>query len=216
MGEFISRDAWGARAPRPGPGPLDPAEVKGIALHWPGITTPIRGIPDVKRALRAWQDYHMDDRGWSDLAYQQVVDQDGNRYQGRGLGVQSGANGDEFVNETYGALLLVLAPGEKPTPAMVNATQRVIRRHRAVFHNSGQIVGHGQIRPGGTTCPGPLVQDLIDAGRFEPPPPWTPVVLRRRVTRSLAEAEEAPDKTPGIDRTRRRLQLILDRLERDL
>lgn len=216
MPEFISRDQWGARDPRSGPGTLDRAKVRGIALHWPGITTPIRGIANVKRALRAWQDFHMDDRGWSDLAYQQIVDQDGNRYQGRGLGVQSGANGDEFVNENFGALLLILAPGERPSPAMVKAVHRVIRRHRALYANSGQIVGHNQVRPGGTTCPGPIVSGSITDGVFEPPKPWTTTVLRRRVTRALAEAEEAPDKTPGIAKTRARLERVLAWTEREM
>ena len=213
MTEFFSRDQWGARNPKPGPGALNVNEVRGIALHWPGMSGPLQGVNRVSAALRSWQAYHMDDRGWSDLAYQQIVDQDGNRYQGRGLSVTSGANGDEFTNDVYGAVLLVLAPGEPPSAAMVRTVRTVITRHRAAFPNSRRIVGHGQIRPGGTDCPGAMVQKYIDSGKFEPRPPWTPVVLRRRVTRALAEAEAAPDRTPGIEATRRRLRRILYRLE---
>lgn len=215
MSSFVSRDEWGARAPRPGPGLLDPTEVVGLAVHWPAIASPVHGKRAVKAALRGWQDFHMDVRGWSDIAYQRVIDIDGNRYQGRGLGVQSGANGDEDVNDTYGALLLVLAPGEEPSPAMMRAARSEVRRHRLLFPGSRYIKGHSDIRPEPTACPGPILTRYIRLRLFEPPKPWSPVVLRRRVTRALAEAEEAPDKTPGIDAVRRRLQRTLALLERN-
>lgn len=164
---FLTRADWGARPPRQGPGPLDPLDVIGIALHWPAMAKPLRGDA-VSAALRSWQDYHMDTRGWSDIAYQEAIDQDGNVYELRGLHTQSGANGDTDVNEEYGALLLVLAPGELPTPELMTATRARIARHRTLFPQSRRVVGHQQIRPEPTACPGPIVQKLIDADRFNP------------------------------------------------
>lgn len=168
MTEFISRDEWGARPPRPGPGRLTPSRVRGVALHWPATRTRLDTIPEVSAALRSWQTYHMETHGWSDIAYQLAVDQRGNVYRLRGLRTQSGANGDTEQNETYGAFLLVLAIGEKPTPAMVAATQRRIARFREVFPKGTRIVGHQDIRPEPTSCPGPAVMGLIHAGRFRP------------------------------------------------
>ena len=165
----FNRNDIGLRAPEPGPGALNPVAVDGVALHWPATSTPIRGVDDVMAALRDWQDYHMDTKGWSDIAYQVAVDQDGNRYLLRGLSVQSAANGDTDVNERFGAVLLILAAGEQPSAAMVAETQRVVADHRALFPNSSQIVGHAEIRPGGTECPGPIVLRLIDEGAFTPP-----------------------------------------------
>lgn len=161
-----SRSDWGARAPKGGPGSLDPSEVEGIALHWPAMKSPLRTPADVKAALRGWQNYHMDGHGWSDIAYQVAVDQDGNRYELRGLRTQSGANGDAAVNQRFGAILLVLAPGEEPSAAMMREARAVIAEHRALFPKSRRVVGHSQIRPEGTACPGPIVQRLINAGAF--------------------------------------------------
>ncbi len=158
---WYHRRDWGARPARPGPGRLDPSKVVGLALHWPAMNKPIRGVPAVLAALRGWQNYHMDTHGWSDIGYQEAIDQDGNVYRLRGIRRQSGANGDQHVNQRYGAILLILAPGETPTPKMLRALRRRIRRHRRLFPKSTQVVGHGQIRPDPTACPGPIVQRLI-------------------------------------------------------
>lgn len=168
-----SRAEWGARPAQPGPGLLTPARVKGLALHWPAMRARLDTPREVMAALRSWQTYHMDGHGWSDIAYQSAVDQLGNVYGLRGLRHQSAANGDTETNETYGALLLVLAIGEKPTPAMVAGVQRRVADFRRRFPKASRIVGHQDIRPSptgapSTSCPGPAVMGLIHAGRFRP------------------------------------------------
>jgi hypothetical protein len=157
-----SRSDWGARPGRPGPGRLDPKEVTGMVIHWPAMSKPLRGFAEIAPALRAWQNYHMDDRGWSDIAYQEAICQDGDYYILRGLWKQSAANGDSDVNEENGAILLVLAPGERPSKAMLATLRRRIARHREVFHYSHRVYGHNDVRSEPTACPGPIVQDLID------------------------------------------------------
>ena len=164
----FNRKKWGARPARPGPGKLDRAKVDGIALHWPGHAKPLTSVEDVKAALRGWQDYHMDDRGWSDIAYQEAIDQAGNVYRLRGRRRQPGANGDTDTNTRYGALLLVVATGETPSKALIKATRRRIKRHRRLFPNSGAVVGHGDIRPDPTECPGARIRALINDGAFTP------------------------------------------------
>lgn len=164
----FDRSEWGARAAEPGPGLLTPARVRGIALHWPATPTRLDTVPEVKAALRGWQDYHMDGRGWSDIAYQLAVDQLGNSYGLRGLRYRSAANGGTLVNQTYGAMLLVLAPGEAPSPELIATARRFIGGHQQLFTRSRLIVGHGDIRPEPTACPGPLVTQAIRAGRFTP------------------------------------------------
>lgn len=166
---YLSRIAWRARTRRRHPGTLDRGAVVGLAFHWPAMSKPVRGIRNVSAALRGWQDYHMDEHGWSDIAYQVAVDQDGNRYGLRGLRRVSAANGGRTVNLTYGAVLLVLAPGETPSPAMVRTVRRIVRQHRRIFPGSRHLVGHGEIRPSGPTdCPGAAVRAALDAGVFEP------------------------------------------------
>ncbi len=165
---FYPRITWGARAARSGPGRLDKTEVVGLAFHWPGMTQPLTTVKDVKAALRGWQAYHMDTKGWSDIAYQAAIDQAGNWYQLRGLKTQSGANGDTDVNEAYGAVLLVLAPGERPSPAMTKTVRRLVRRHRRIFRKSTALPPHSGIHNDPTDCPGDIVRSFLAAGVFEP------------------------------------------------
>ena len=163
----FNRKAWGARPPE-ARYRLNPLEVEGVALHWPAIDVPRVNVAQVKAALRSWQRYHMDTHGWSDIAYQIAVDNRGNWYQLRGLRHRSGANGDQDVNERYGAFLLVLAEDERPSPELVAAVRNRIARFRHIFPNAHQILGHQDVRPDPTSCPGPLVMDYIHRGRFEP------------------------------------------------
>lgn len=163
---YVRRSAWSARsAAQPVPR-LEAREVRGLALHWPGDSVKRVTGTEVEEALRAWQRLHIDTNGWSDIAYQEAVDQAGNVYRLRGLRYRSAANGDTATNDAYGAMLLVLAIGERPTDAMVTGVNRVVARHRRIFPRSTEVVPHSQIRPGGTECPGDHVRRLIERGAF--------------------------------------------------
>lgn len=203
-----NRADWQARPARPGPGLLYARDVVGLTFHWPAMQRPVRGFAAVAAALRAWQDYHMDRKGWSDIAYQVAVDQDGNRWELRGLDTQSAANGDKDVNNTLGAVLLILAPGEQPSRKMIREVRRVVRDHRDLFHRSRQLLGHNEVRPEATACPGPIVQAHLAAGTFEPVS-LADLRLRRRLKRAQWAAGKA-----GRERLRLRLKKIRRRLPR--
>lgn len=163
---YYERRQWGAAANR-GRRRLDPDQVEGIALHWPGDKIKRHNIFDVGFALRTWQQSHFA-KDWSDIAYQEAIDQDGNVYRLRGLRFRSAANGDEDVNDRFGALLLVLAIGEKPSDAMIRAVRRRVKRHQDLFPRSRRIEPHSAVRPAGTDCPGDHVRRLIKEGAFRP------------------------------------------------
>lgn len=163
---YYDRTEWGA-GDRNGRSRLDVEEVQGIALHWPGDDIPRSGLAQVGKALRSWQAAHQA-KGWADIAYQEAIDQAGNVYRLRGFLFRSAANGDEDVNDRFGAMLLVLAIGEKPTGAMIRAARGRIAKFRDHYPKGRQIVPHSAIRPAGTQCPGDRVRDLIQEGRFRP------------------------------------------------
>lgn len=208
-----SRADWGARPARSGPGPLAARDVIGLVFHWPAMTKAVRGFKAVAAALRAWQDYHMDDHGWSDIAYQVAVDQDGNRYILRGLDVQSAANGDADVNDEFGAVLLILAPGEEPSPEMIAEVRQVVVDHRRLFPQSDALLGHNEVREEGTACPGPIVQRHLEAGTFEPQSQPTPSELVRAdlnaamasVKEVLANVKGRPKLKFNVERVRKAL-----------
>jgi hypothetical protein len=217
MVEYLPRSAWNARKANAGPGDLTPSRVEGVVIHWPGTgdDKPIHTREAVAAALRGWQDYHIDTRGWSDIAYQVAVDQSGRAWTLRGLLEQSGANGCNAVNETYGAILLVLVDGEEPSEAMKATTREVITDFRRIYGaDAAQIKPHSVARlvcdTGGTDCPGDAARAAIVRGDFEPwadhptPPPGddmpTPAelehiqkkyVLADQLWRSQTAAEQA-------------------------
>jgi len=170
MVEYLPRSAWKARPAKSGPGSLTPSRVQGTVIHWPGTTSskPITSKAAVASALRGWQAFHMDDRDWSDIAYQVAVDQEGRAWTLRGLRTQSGANGNNDLNERYGAILLVLVQGEKPSAAMTATVRGVIADFRRIFPRGTAIKPHGAVRPDGTDCPGPAAKAALARGDFTP------------------------------------------------
>lgn len=170
---LLPRAEWNPRPAR-GSNPLIASEVEGIALHWPGMQHPITGRQAVASAIRGWQDYHMDVHGWSDIAYQAAVDQNGLAWELRGLTTRSAANGDQDVNHRFGALLLILAPGEQPTDAMARTTRLVISEFRSHYPNATKIVPHSAVRPDPTDCPGDIARAAIARGTFNPTATPTP------------------------------------------
>lgn len=91
---MITRSQWGARKPRKTP---DVVKAREWAMHWEGPG--MGGWPhdQCPGKVRSIQGFHMDTRGWSDIAYNFVVCPHGFVYEGRGWDVMSaatkGANG---------------------------------------------------------------------------------------------------------------------------
>jgi len=165
-----TRDQIGLREPR-GRYRLDAADVDGVALHWPGTKIRLTTPAACMAALRSYQRLHMDtdaiaEGGASDIAYQIAISQAGDWYQLRGLRHRSGANGDADVNRRYGAFLLLVAIGEEPTAAMVRTVRERVGRFVDIFPRAVDVVGHQDVRPAGTQCPGGPVMRLVELGRF--------------------------------------------------
>lgn len=210
---YFDRSEWGARAPKSRT-PLVADRVVGIALHWPGMQGRLGGVENVKQALRSWQRMHMDDKGWNDIAYQEAIDQDGNAYELRGLANESAANGDSAVNDRYGALLLVLGPGEQPSDAMVETVRNRVAKHRELFGAGNRVVPHSAIRPAGTECPGDVVRGLIGRGAFdevEEPQPTRVAQFRDEFRALVREARESVPSSRDVFHAR--LSDIADAVE---
>jgi hypothetical protein len=176
MVTYLPRSAWGARPPE-GKTELVRSEVEGTAIHYPG-SGPIDAAGDagflrVASALRSWQNYHMDDRDWSDIAYQIAVDQAGRAWTLRGLNIRSGANGNADVNRRYGAILLVIGTDEPLSAALKATTRGVVADFRRWYPAGTAIEPHSAVRPDGTLCPGNQARAAIARGELDPdtPPP---------------------------------------------
>lgn len=206
MVDYLSRSAWNARPRRAHPGSMDPSRVVGLGFHWPATNTKFHSRDAVARALRSWQNYHMDSQGWSDIGYQIAIDQAGRAWYLRGLGQRSAANGGTIENGTHGAVLLVLAAGERPTPAMIQTIKEVVKDHRQIFSRSRLLQGHGEIRRSGPTeCPGPIVRSLLKSGAFEPGSPVTPSKGSNPAPNTKEEKDMPLDRT-DLDKIENRIK----------
>lgn len=65
---FVSRADAGLRAPKSFSRRITPGQ-GGVAIHYGGPALHLRDHGACVRTWRAWQAFHMDTRGWADIAY---------------------------------------------------------------------------------------------------------------------------------------------------
>ncbi len=87
---IITRAEWNARPPKTPPRTIT-APSPDLWLHHAAVAL----LPDDDslsdadmRRVRSIQNYHMDVRGWNDIAYNFLLDPDGHVFEGRGAGIR--------------------------------------------------------------------------------------------------------------------------------
>ncbi len=145
--------------------------------------------------MRAIYQYHAKSRGWGDIGYNYVVDEDGQIYEGR-QGGDDVVGGHAFCYNvgTMGIALMGNTDTEKPTQEQIHSLQSLLvtlsqkysvdLTKNVTFHGRDMppVVGHGDLM--GTRCPGYYVRGVLDQirdnartgkvsadVRFPPPPP---------------------------------------------
>lgn len=122
-------------------------------MHWMG-GSPYDDLDDLVRGI---QQKGFSD-GLSDIAYNWLVGLNGDIFEGRGWGFESGANGDSkfgdgYANDHYYAICFIHGPDEKPTDAAKASTILLIKEGMKVFRDlTPMIVPHRYWH--GTECPG--------------------------------------------------------------
>lgn len=188
---MITRAEWGARRPKGTAAPT--ARTGGIVVHYTAVKSPTTHWPDCWNRWRAHQNYHMDTRGWLDIAYNQLVCAHGFHFEGRGWNVRNGANTPE--NPTTASICWEGGPTDTPNAAVVATINRLIGEGVEAGW-APRVRGHNQVSTTGTACPGPL-RALIADGRIgiitappppPPPPAGTPVMGPAKATEAQAAA----------------------------
>lgn len=159
----------------------------GTVHHWPGDS--IKHLPRTHAqhlaSVASYRAYHKS-IGYCDLAYNDVVCPCGVIIPGRGLSKRSGANGNLELNNQYASLLWLLGVGEAGTPKQIAAAEAWCRK------TGGVRKAHGEVRPGGTACPGPWVTSWVHGTVVKPPPipqpedEDMPTIIRRESNGALA------------------------------
>lgn len=181
---YLDRSAWTTHGPVRPLEALVPSDVRGFAIHWPGTTAAIgrTSASAIAARLEGYRKLHTAPgglgvpQGGNDIAYQYAADQTGRVWTCRGIVNRPGANGSEATNGEYGALLLMVGPGEQPSAALVQAVRDW--RHDVwlrYYPRADVIIGHRDVY--GTKCPGDVVYHMVRDGDFAGPA--APFVLRR-------------------------------------
>ena len=182
----FTRSDWGAR-PASHVNPLDYSQVRDLIVHYPGTASPIaRDDESIRRALRGWQDYHIDKKGWSDLAYNVAVDQMGRVWEGRGYDRRDGATSGR--GGTSMSILAMVGNDEAPTEQMLAGIDRVFQE--ALRRNGGAAKGwHSKFVS--TTCPGNFLRDWGKLGFPVSGVVTLPVIVEP--SRPVGQSLTAPD-----------------------
>lgn len=113
-GLLITRAEWGARPARGAIGNINP---EGITVHYNGPA--FGGFPwdhgRCAQMVRGTQAFHLDGRGWADIAYTACVCPHGFVFEGRGTRQRTAAQGTNAGNARSLALMFLIGEGEPLT-----------------------------------------------------------------------------------------------------
>jgi N-acetylmuramoyl-L-alanine amidase len=156
---MVTRAEWGAREPRTSPVPITVPVNMTFIHHSAGQRS--SSPTECMQIVRDIQNFHMDVRGWNDIAYSFLVCEDGRVYEGRGwniegahtLGYNRIALGFCFVGDFTNDLPLPVAIATGKNLLQCGIDQSFIVPHFELFgHRDGRV---------GTECPGDALYALI-------------------------------------------------------
>ena len=188
--KFVSRAEWGGRKPRsisriPGP-------VTSTTFHWEGPKMGTFTHSSCASKVRGIQNFHMDSRGWSDIAYNAVVCPHGYVFEGRWVGARSAAQGTNAGNDTSYAICGLFGEGDVLTDLMKDAYLDCRTYFMATAKTGATIRPHSYWHA--TACPGNGVRVWIGDGAKDPiadgpepapPPPTDPTPTDKAVGFSI-------------------------------
>lgn len=165
MTTWVTRQQWGARPPK-STRPLTGFN-SGWFIHWLG--EPAAAGLDDHQVLRNTQRYHMDSKGWADIAYSFAVGRSrpDTAYELRGWGIQGGHT--EGHNSQAMAIVFLLGEGERPTETQLTTAREILADGVNRGYSAKLVRPHNAVRS--TACPGPDLTGWVNAGRFFAQPP---------------------------------------------
>lgn len=149
----VSRAEAGLRPPKSAPQGI---ATRSATAHWEG---PHMGAFSHDKCAGTWrsiQNYHMDNMGWNDIAYNFGVCPHGYIYTGRDHGIRSAANGNNEGNNTSEAMCYISGEGDPFTTEGQTALAEIMRETSAEHHCHNDWFN--------TACPGVVICDWVRAG----------------------------------------------------
>jgi hypothetical protein len=161
---LVTRAQWGAR-PAKNRTDLNRRTQRGTAVHYSASDADEQADhKNCAKRVRGIQTFHLDGRGWADIAYSYLVCKHGVVFEGRGRGIRTAANGTNAGNTGYHAVCF-LGDDTAVRDDVTDAGREAIRE--AVFHCNAWA-GVGETRPHSffkaTGCPGEDLRGWIARG----------------------------------------------------
>jgi hypothetical protein len=196
--KIITRDIWGAKPNKKSFSKL--GEVKGLVIHWSAYPTAVGNMAEMDQVKKI-QALHQNDRGWNDVAYNFLVGDTGQIYEGRGFGNRSAAQGGNnreeinYNNKHYVAVCWL--GGSNPTD---KPSDKAIASVKWLYEQVG-----GELRPHSsfkkTACPGDAwTQKIVEGLQVEeidnssPPDMIHPNFIQEKLDTILAKLENIENK----------------------
>ena len=145
-------------------GGLDKAIEYAAARPDAGVKPMFPSVENEKFMLRRWQAYHVDSRGWTDIAYNYAVGQSGTIYRLRGEN-RSGATSGDYEpdgikeNNEARAVVWIGGAGQQPTAEAYASLSRLIQADPRL------VIGHSDVKA--TSCPGDPIREWIKKRGWE-------------------------------------------------
>ena len=155
---MFCREAWGAAEAEAG---FENHEISRLTVHH--TARKLNSPSDAPSAIRGHQRFHIEDRGWPDLAYHYMVSTDGNAFEGR----PEQFRGDTGTAYDPSGHFLVCLEGDfdqqDPTEAQLDTVARLLAYGARKYGVASSTLG-GHRDYAGTSCPGDATYALIANG----------------------------------------------------
>lgn len=162
MSTVLSRAQWGAVSAQ-GTGNALNAVPDGCTIHWEGPRMGSRPHSECGATVRGIQRFHMQDRGWADIAYNLLVCEHGVIFTGRGRGKGSAANGTTDANRRRYAICALVGEGDPQPKALLDGLADAVALCQS-WGARDAVNGHRDWVA--TACPGDSLYREVKAGTF--------------------------------------------------
>lgn len=214
--QFIDQGDWGSRLEYPDSPSFDP---RYIIIHWGGSTAQIAPYDEPQR-LRIWQRYHMDSRGWRDIAYNFAVGDSGAIYRCRGYNrgghvscsTDLTPEGDSYCDASLGVVWIGGANDpDGPSQAAKDSMSYLIQATGIT-----QVKAHSTVKQenrSNTACPGDDWRAYINNKEweevsFDPPAPVFQEIWDKALAIGMVSEEHSD---PWKEVTKQELMAFFDR-----
>ena len=157
----VTRRQWGARPPRH---VTDLPNVDTIVYHYSAAGSDETSHENCASRVRGIQRFHMDTRGWNDIAYNFLVCRHGYVFEGRGFAYRSAATGDDNDHTLAVCFLGDDDPGDDVTNAGRQAFVDIAQAIEADRDKRMLYRGHRDFMS--TACPGDEIYGYVRSRSF--------------------------------------------------